>query len=426
MPEIFFANACRSLVNAYVFVTNDFGKTWTSIVGNLPQDQYVRSVRQDIHDGNILYAGTENGVWISFDAGKSWQDFRNNIPAVSVREIRFQPQFDDLLIATHGRSIYVMDDMRIIQQLQKAIGQGALVVGPRTAYEYTQHSDDEGTYTDYTGDNPPYGAVVYFYQKTPGKTAPTIQILNAAGQVIRTVQGSRKTNSGREIPRVTNKAGINRYVWDFQIDGPVKWTGAAKPSYQGPDEGAYVPPGRYAVRMTVGGKTFTEPFTVKPDPRSKFTQAQYEQSYAYVKKYLREFSVIDTMLNNLDSVKTQLDAAAADPKAKADAGLRQQIAAATTARDTLFNQLTADYKNDEDGIQRPGKLREDVQSAGFFGFGLITPAIQEYGKRTDADYVAGVGNYNSFVRTTIPALNSALTKAGLKAITGATPVSPGI
>src|SRR5581483_1252942 len=145
--------------------------------------------------------------------------------------------------------------------------------------------------------------------------------------VIRTVQGSRKTNSGREIPRVTNKAGINRYVWDFQIDGPVKWTGAAKPSYQGPDEGAYVPPGRYAVRMTVGGKTFTEPFTVKPDPRSKFTQAQYNQSFAFMKKYFHEWSTIDVMLNTLDSVKKQLDAAAADPKAKANAALLAQITA---------------------------------------------------------------------------------------------------
>jgi photosystem II stability/assembly factor-like uncharacterized protein len=409
----------------YLFVSNDFGKTWSSIVNNLPADQYIRSVRQDIHDANILYAGTENGLWISFDAGKSWQDFRNNIPAVSVREIRFQPQFDDLLIATHGRSIYIMDDMRIIQQLQKAIAQGALVVGPRTAYQYTLHSDDEGTYTDYAGQNPPYGAVTYFYQKTPGKTAPVIQILNASGQVIRTVAGSRKSSTGKETPRVTNKAGINRYVWDFQIDGPVKWTGAAKIAYQGPDEGAYVPPGRYAVRMTVGGKSFTEPFTVKPDPKSTFKQADYERSYAFVKKYYREYSVVDTMLNTLDSVKSQLDAATADPKAKADASLQQQIAAAATARDTVFHQLTADYHNDEDSIQRPGALREDIQSMGFFGFGLITPAIMNFGQRVDTEYASGLANYNAFVRTTIPALNAALTKAGLKAVTGATPVAAG-
>jgi len=410
----------------YLFVSNNFGKTWTSITNNLPVDQYVRSIRQDIHDANILYAGTENGVWLSFDAGKSWQDFRNNIPAVSVRDIRFQPQFDDLVIATHGRALYIMDDMRVIQQLQRAIAQGSLVIGPRTAYEYSQHSDDEGTYTDYTGSNPPYGAVVYFYQKTAGKTAPAVQILNSAGQVIRTVQGSRHSDSGKDTPRVTNKVGINRYVWDFQVDGPVKWLGAAKVSYQGPDEGAYVPPGRYAVRMTVGGKTFTQPFTVKPDPRSQFKQADYVRSYGFVKRYAREFSVVDTMLNNLDSIKKQLDAANADPKAKADAALQAQIAAALTARDTLFHQLTADYHNDEDGIQKPGALREDLQGVFFFGFGLITPAIAEFGKRLDVEYGAGVGSYNVFVRATISALNPALQKAGLKTITDATPVAAGI
>jgi hypothetical protein len=206
----------------------------------------------------------------------------------------------------------------------------------------------------------------------------------------------------------------------------VKWLGAAKPSYQGPDEGAYVPPGRYSVRMTVGGKTFTQPFTVKPDPHSQFKQADYVGSYEFVKKYTREFSVVDTMLNNLDSIKKQLDAANADPKAKADAALQQQIADTLTARDTLFHQLTADYHNDEDGIQKPGALREDLQGIFFFGFGLITPAIAEYGKRVDVDYTATVGNYNTFVRTTIPALSTALQKAGLKPITDASPVATGI
>lgn len=410
----------------YAFASNDFGRTWRSISSNLPSDQYVRSIRQDIHDGNILYAGTEAGMWISFNGGASWQDFRNNLPTVSVREIRFQPQFDDLVIATHGRSLYIIDDMRMIQRLQTAIAQGALVLGPRTAYEYSYHSDDEGTYTDYTGDNPPYGAMIYFYQKTPGKTAPTVQILDASGHAIRTVSGERVTESGQHMPRVTNKAGINRYVWDFQVDGPTKWLGAARIRYQGPDEGAYVPPGRYAVRMTVGGKTFTQPFTVKPDPRSKFTQAEYLQSYNFAKKYYREFSVIDTMLNNLDSVKKQIDALNNDPKVKADAALQTQLASVSSERDTVFHTLTADYHNDEDSIQRPGALREDVESIGFFGFGLITPAIADYGRRTDVEYRAGVARYNTFVQTTLASLNAALGAAGAKPISGATAVSPGI
>ncbi len=141
----------------YLFVTHDFGKHWTSIVNNLPQDQYVRTVRQDIHNARIVYAGTEAGMWVSFDAGGSWHDFRNNLPTVSVRDIRIQPKWDDLVIATHGRSLYIMDDLRPLQMLSgagTAAAQTPFFVGPRTAFEYNLHSDDEGTYTDYTGQNP--------------------------------------------------------------------------------------------------------------------------------------------------------------------------------------------------------------------------------------------------------------------------------
>ena len=400
----------------YVFVTHDFGKHWISIASNLPSNQYVRSIRQDQHDANIVYAGTEAGMWISFDGGKSWNDFRNNLPTVSVRDIRFQPQWDDLLIATHGRSLYVMDDMRPIQMLQKGIAQGSLVLAPRTAYEYNLHSDDEGTYTDYSAPNPPYGAIVYFYQKTPGKYSPTVEILDAAKHAIRTVKGTHKVN-GKDVPWVTNKAGINRYVWDFQTDGPVKWTGAAKEEYQGPNEGPGVPPGTYYLRMTLGGRTYTEKFLVKADPRTKFTQKQFEQSYAFARVWFGRFSTVDAMLNSLDSVKKQLDAAKADPKAKNNAALTQAIDTAMSARDKIFGALTADYHNDEDSIQRPGALREDMQGLGFFGQGVLTPSVEDYAKRIEVSYRSAIAQYNQFVGS-LGAVNGALTKAGLKPVSG--------
>jgi len=109
----------------YLFVTHDFGRRWTSIVNNLPQNQYVRSVRGDIHNPRIVYAGTEAGMWVSFDDGGSWKDFRNNLPTVSVRDIRIQPKWNDLMIATHGRTLYIMDDIRPLQSLSGARTAGA-------------------------------------------------------------------------------------------------------------------------------------------------------------------------------------------------------------------------------------------------------------------------------------------------------------
>jgi photosystem II stability/assembly factor-like uncharacterized protein len=406
----------------YLYVTHDWGKTWTSIANNLPKDQPVRSVREDARNPNVVYAGTENGVWVSLDGGRTWNDFRNNMPTAAVYDIRTQPQFNDLLLATHGRALYIMDDMSMIQQLQKAIAQGSLVLAPRTAYEYSQHSDDEGIYTDYAGANPPYGAMIYFYQKIPGKFSPSIEILDANHRAIRTVKGTHKVG-GKDVPYVTNKVGINRYTWDFQIDGPTKWTGAAKPQYQGPSEGPGVPPGTYYVRMTLAGRTYTQRFAVKPDPRSQFTQKQYEESFVFAKLWTNRFGNIDAMLNSLDSAKKQLEAAKTDPKAKGNAALQQQIDASLAARDRVFHQLTADYHNDEDSIQRPGALREDLQGIGFLSAGVLTPAVREFTHRVEGTYRSAVGNYNSYVRS-LSAVNSSLGKAGLKPVSGVKETKP--
>ena len=395
----------------YVYVTHDFGAHWTNINGNLPTNQYVRAVREDLHNRNIVYAGTEAGMWISFNAGQSWHDFRNNLPTVSVRDIRFQPHWDDLLIATHGRALYVMDDMRPVQHLNGDKNQAAFFVGPRTAYEYTLHSDDEGTYTDYSGNNPAYGATVTFFQPQPMKGAPEIQILDARMHAIRTVKGSHKVR-GKEESYVSNKAGLNQFVWDFQIDGPVKWYGT-KSFFQGPDEGPGVPPGKYYVRMTLAGKTYTEPFSVKPDPRSVFTQADYETSYSFAKKYLAEFSKVDTMLNELDKAKAALTAAKSSAKLKGNAAALSQIDTAIAGHDRVFDMLTANFQNGEDSIQRPGALREDMQGLGFFGSGVITPPTIAYAKSIDVSYAQAIAAYNAYAAT-LNGLDSTLRGNGLK------------
>ncbi len=408
----------------YVFVTHDFGAHWTKITNGLPRDQYVRTVRPDIRDTNIVYAGTEEGMWISFDGGGSWQNFKNNLPTVPVRDIRMQPQFDDLVIATHGRSIYVMDDVTPIQDLQSAIASGATLFPVRTAYEYTLHENDEGTYTNYSAPNPPYGALVRFYQKTPSKTEPAVAILDRSGRVIRTVSGTHKVH-GKSVPWVTNKPGINQYVWDFNVAGPVKWYGAARKRYQGPPEGPGVPPGRYGVRVTFAGRTQTQWFDVKADPRTKFTQREFVQSFTLSQKYYHEFSVVDTMLNALDRVQKGLGPARVQAVKRHDAALQTQIDAALKARAALFNVLTANFQNDEDSIERPGALREDVQTMMYSSQGLVTAPVLQLGGRVDLEYKAAIARYNRYVRS-LETVDAALKQAGFKALGGVTTVTAGI
>ena len=405
----------------YAFVTHDFGKHWTSIVAGLPKDQWARSIRPDIRDKNLVYLGTEEGIWISYDGGASWKSFKNDLPTVSVHDIRMQSQFDDLVIATHGRSVYIMDDMTPIQQLRQAIAAGNWVFQPRTSYEYNLRQDDEGTYTNYAASNPPTGVMITYYQSAVQKTAPKLQILDDHGRVIRTVGGTHKV-AGKEKPYIANKVGLNRYVWDFSIDGPVKWMGAAKKSYQGPDSGPAVPPGTYSVSMTLGGKTTVRTFVVKADPRTKYTQKQIVDSFNLGKEFEAKFSSVDTMLNNIDSVTKALNDASAAAKKANDTALVSKLDTALAARDAVFNFLTADYHNDEDSIERPGALREDVQSGQYLAGTVVTPAILDAARRVGVEYRSGVTQYNSFVTQTLPGVDAALKAANQKPLPAITTV----
>jgi photosystem II stability/assembly factor-like uncharacterized protein len=404
----------------YAYVTHDYGATWRKIVGGLPAGQYVRTIRPDPRNSNLLYAGTENGMWISYDAGSHWQDFRINLPTVSVRDIHVEPQFDDLVAATHGRDLWILDDIGSVQQLGAAQSAGLMLFAPRTAFEYHYHSNDLGTYTRYTGENPAKGATIDFYQAAAQKSVAAMQIFDANGRVVRTITGTHKVK-GKQEPYVPNKVGINRYVWDFTEDAPAKWYGAAREEYQGPKSGPVVVPATYSVRLTLGGRTFTQPLTVKPDPRDDWTAAQYEAGYAYARKYSTIYGKIDEILNNLDAIKKSLAAAAVS--AKNNAALAGQVAAAQQAWTPVFAAFTADYKNDEDSIQRSGSLRESVPRTGFGGPQLPPSAAQlEFSQRFDAAYAAAVNEYNAYVASLRP-LQTALHGAGLKPLEGVKPAT---
>jgi photosystem II stability/assembly factor-like uncharacterized protein len=400
----------------YVYVTHDYGKTWTAITSGLPANQYVRTVRPDLHNPNLVYAGTENGIFISYDGGAHWQSFQLNLPPASVRDIRIQPEFDDIVVATHGRAFWILDDATSLQNLQDAQAKGSTLFVPRTAYIYHYHSNDEGAYTRFAGDNPPNGAIIDFFQTSAQSSPPQIQILDASGKVIRTIKGTHKVK-GKDEPNVSNKAGINRFVWDFHEDGPTQWMGAAKESYRGPRTGPVVVPGTYTVRLTLGAQTLSQNVVVKADPRDSWTQADYQAAHDFAERYAARYGKIDEALNNLDAMKKSL-ASAADA-AKSNASLASQIAAAQTQRDAIFYAFTADYHNDEDSIQRPGALREDIPRTGFGPAQPPTAETLRYASEFDGMYDAAFSKYNAFVAS-LQSLSTQLPKP----IDGAKEVNP--
>jgi len=401
-----------------IYVTHDYGKAWTKIVDGLPADQYARTVRPDVRNPDVVYAGTENGLWISYDQGTHWQNFRLNLPPASVQDIRIQPEFDDLIVSTHGRDVYILDDASAVQQLAQAQRDGVTLFRPRTAYAYHYHSNlDFGTYTSFSAENPPSGAIVDYYLPSAQKKAPVVEILDATGKVIRTISGTHKVK-GKDVPNVPNKAGINRLTWDLREEGPTLWKGAARPEYQGPKTGPQVVPGEYTIRLKLDDKTLSQTVSVKPDPRDRLTQADYQAAYDFAKKYNRAYGQIDEALNNLDAMKKSLDAA--KPSSPA---LQAQVDKAKTSWQDVFSSFTADFHNDEDQIQRPGSLREELPRSGFGAAQPPTPEQLDYASRFDAAYTAAFARYNDYA-TSLQSLSKSLQANGGKPIDGAKPVTP--
>ncbi|MBC5804717.1 MAG: hypothetical protein DLM53_05795 [Candidatus Eremiobacter antarcticus] len=404
----------------YLYATTDFGKSWRKITSGLPGDQYVRTVRPDIRNANMLYAGTEQGVWVSYDGGAYWHSLKLNLPAVSVRDIRIQPTFDDVIIATHGRAVWILDDAHGVQDLTQARAAGAELFPLRTAYEYHEHRDIEDAYENYRASNPPNGVIINFYQAAPQKRAPSVQVLDANGRLTRTISGTRKVKK-KSMPLVSNDRSLNRVVWDFRENGPVLWTGAPNEDARGPRAGAVMPPGTYSVRVALNGRVYSRTVDVRPDPRLSSSQADYEARYQFLHRHYVEYSDVDVALNALDALKKQLDKMLPSlRKSNGRSTAVQQAEAVLRARARLFYRFTANFHNDEDSIGRPGALREDLEDLQRVNAPPL-PASIAYAATIDRRYREVMQSYNEF-STSVKALNAALSAAGAKSV----PVPPAI
>ena len=234
------------------------------------------------------------------------------------------------------------------------------------------------------------------------------------------VSGTHKVG-GKDEPYVSNKAGLNRYTWDFAVDGPVLWK-AGNFFLKGPETGPGVPPGNYAVRMTLGGKTSVRRFKVEPDPRSEFTQADYQRSFDTAMGQMALLSQVDTMLNDLDDLKKSMDTATGDAKKANNTALTTKLEDAAKARQTLYDSLAVNVRGE--GTMDETKLHEDLLGAYFNAQGLVTPPVLDFIGRVDVLYRNGVSQYNAFISGVLPGVNDALHQAGMKPLTTIKQVTP--
>ncbi len=320
----------------YIFVTDNYGKSWKSISGDLPSDLFVRSIREDHVNPQLLYAGTQRGVYVSFDRGTHWQSLRGAMPATAIYDLEIQPDANDLLVASHGRGVWILDDLRPLQEWAKAKVQPVTLFAIRPtdltwlAAPIQRFLEPPVPSNIYVGKNAPYGALItYNLGSKPKKIA--LDILDEQHHIIRHL-------TGKDAPMAL---GMNRTAWDLTVDGPTIWKGTFLTNQPYPSPGARVVPGTYVVRLTVDGKSVEQSVRVNPDPRTGTSARPYEEHYAAVVQLNAELSDVDRMLNAIDA---RLPHAGATEK---------------KALVAFLYRLTINPKNIED-LQGPAKLRERI------------------------------------------------------------------
>lgn len=266
----------------YIYKTHNYGKTWTKIVNGIRKDNFVHAVREDPARPGLLYAGTEHGVWVSFDDGETWQSLSLKLPDVQVSDLVVEK--DDLVVATHGRSFYILDDTGPLRQLTPEIAR-------RTVYLFkprdTRRSLDE--------------TVIDYYLSSPCDQV-TIEILDQSGQIIRTFLST----TGRGPMNPTRSAGLNRFTWDGRYPGAVGFPGMILrgATTQGPQ----AVPGSYQVRLTAKDETQTQPFKIFLDPRLiDVTQADLQEQFDFLIKVRDRTSEANNAVILIREIKKQVD-----------------------------------------------------------------------------------------------------------------------
>jgi photosystem II stability/assembly factor-like uncharacterized protein len=398
----------------YLFATHDYGAHWSAIAAGLPPDDEVRTVLVDPRNAKLLYAGLDRSLWASWDDGAHWESILSNLAAVSMRDIRVQEDDNDLLLATHGRGAYVIDDATPLQRLDVARAAGTYLFPIRTAVEWGLNAYWG---TRYDGAAPPYGAIVTYYLGAPGDRAPSAQVLDARGAVVRTY--ATHDEDGRAVPDLSNRRGLNRFNWDLAGNPATPWRFA--PAWNRGNPGIAVPPGRYTLRLTAGGRTLERAIDVVPDPRLHYTQAQYEASYALQVQLLDEYSRVDEALNALGTVAAEAPLREADLRKRGDAALAGDVAAGGKAARDLIASITSNPKADQDDDFLEDLLRERIQAL-LSTFTSFAPPTAE--QRREAGDVLALARQRldacARFGHTVDALDAKLAAAGLQPLRHAT------
>ena len=291
----------------YLYKTSDYGKTWKVITSGIKNNHYTRAIRSDKVREGLLYAGTEWGMYISFDDGTNWSPFQLNLPITSIRDLHVRD--NDLIAATHGRSFWIIDDLTPLHQLSPDMAnQEFHLFKPDKAYRMQQSGGWSKPNTKLVGENHPDGAIINYHIKMSKETdTVSLEILETDGTLIQGYSNIAKEN--KLDPRATKplkiKSGGNRLIWNMRYPGYTAFKGMV--FYSSPNVGPKAVPGNYKVKMTYNGKVSEQVFTIVKDPRLPNSDEDYKKQFDFLIKVRNQVSRANDAITDIRKVKNDLD-----------------------------------------------------------------------------------------------------------------------
>ncbi len=295
----------------HIYRTRNYGESWAKITNGIPASalSYTKIIIEDPVRQGLLYAGTENAIYVSFDDGENWQPIQNDLPHAPVSGIVVQEHFNDLVVGTYGRGFWILDDLTPIQQLTSDVQASSVhLFAPRDAYRFRPITRPSTPYDDPTvGENPEYGASINYWLAAPTDSTPEVEILDAANNVVRTMEG-------------TNHPGVNRVHWDLRDepnDAIMLLTGVkyashievgkeGRPAPGGSRISILMPPGEYTVRLTVDGQPHTQPLTVLKDPNTAGSESDIAAQVAYLEAVREDVVTAGEVVRRVEVLRVQV------------------------------------------------------------------------------------------------------------------------
>jgi photosystem II stability/assembly factor-like uncharacterized protein len=407
----------------YLYKTTDFGKTFTKLSGTLPEKDYIWVVKEDPKNPRILYIGSELGLHVSFNGGDQWVRLHlKNLPPVAVRDIVIQPRENDLILGTHGRGLWILDDITPLQQIDdRVLAQSAYLFDMRPALRFDSAGRGGGSVGQsgnkpFVGANPPYGAPVTYYLKAKGPAK--IEILDASGKAI------------RDLGAIPQDAGLNRVTWDLRYQGPHTRRAETETEDSGfrfPSLGPYVLPGKYTVRLTGGGQTLTRVLEVRADPTIGAKESELGMQFEYNLKLRDMTSSVNDALRAVDVWKEELDQAeknvrALDPQSpQVLLGLIDERKKQVTSMELKLARPDniPGYSMAPRLVDRLGQLLNGIDRV----LAAPTQYQLEYYGELKTEFLTDMKEVNDFATRQIPEINDMLKKSNAGALMSGDPIA---